>query len=62
MNGIVLLVKNDFWKLYYNYQVENFNEFRSSCDKKIVMSGCKCDRKEHILNKKIIDSKLFKNV
>lgn len=56
------LVKNDFWKLYYNYQVENFNEFRSSCDKKIVLSGCKCDRKEHILNKKIIDSKLFKNV
>ena len=42
------LVKNDFWQLYYNYQVENFNEYRISCDKKISMSGCKCDRKEHV--------------
>ena len=42
-----------------NYQVENFNEYRISCDKKISMSGCKCDRKEHILNKKVIDSKIF---
>ncbi len=53
------LTKNDFWNLYYNYEVENFENFQVSCNKKIKESGCRCDRKEHVLNQRIIDSKIF---
>ena len=53
------LTKNDFWSLYYNYELENFDNFQISCNKKINKSGCRCDRKEHVLNQSIIDSKVF---
>lgn len=53
------LTKNDFWKLFYNYDSENLNNFLSVCNKKISDSGCRCDRKEHIVNQSIIDSKVF---
>jgi len=50
---------NNFWDLYYNYKVEKFNDYLISCSKNISNTGCRCDRKEHVLNQQIIDSKIF---
>jgi MoaA/NifB/PqqE/SkfB family radical SAM enzyme len=55
------LTKDDFWKLFYNYDSENLDSFMNICNKKINESGCRCDRKEHIVNQSIIDSKIFIN-
>lgn len=55
------LTKDDFWKLFYNYDSKNLDSFMNICNKKIKVSGCRCDRKEHIVNQSIIDSKIFIN-
>jgi sulfatase maturation enzyme AslB (radical SAM superfamily) len=44
------LNKEDFWKLYYNYQADDFNNYSKKCNLAIKNSGCRCDRKEHIVN------------
>ena len=54
------LTKDDFWKLFYNYDSENLDSFLKVCNKKISDSGCRCDRKEHIVNQSVINSKVFK--
>jgi MoaA/NifB/PqqE/SkfB family radical SAM enzyme len=51
---------DDFWKLFYNYDSLNLDNFMSTCNKKISNSGCRCDRKEHIVNQSVINSKVFK--
>ena len=53
------LTKNNFWELFYNYDLQNFENFQAKCNKKIGESGCKCDRKEHVLNQKIINEKII---
>ena len=53
------LTKNNFWELFYNYDLQNFESFQAKCNKKIGESGCKCDRKEHVLNQKIINEKII---
>lgn len=54
------LTKENFWKLFYQYESNNFKEFEKACNKKINLSGCRCDRKEHVINQNIINSKIFK--
>ena len=54
------LTKENFWDLFYKYNTKEFDRFQISCNKKINDSGCRCDRKEHVINKNIIDSKIFK--
>ena len=54
------LMKNDFWNLFYKYDNKNLDTYLSACNKKIADSGCRCDRKEHIINQSVIDSKVFK--
>ena len=51
---------DDFWKLFYNYDNQNLDNFMITCNKKIGNSGCRCDRKEHIVNQSVINSKVFK--
>lgn len=53
------LNKKDFWDLYYDYDAKDFKGFINTCAKKITNSGCRCDRKEHVLNQKIIDEKII---
>ena len=53
------LKKNSFWDLFYNYDNINMENYLTECNKKINKSGCRCDRKEHIVNQTIIDSKVF---
>ena len=54
------LTKNNFWDLFYNYDSKNLDDYMSVCNKKIAGSGCRCDRKEHIVNQSVINSKVFK--
>ena len=54
------LTKNNFWELFYNYDSKNLDDYMSVCNKKIAGSGCRCDRKEHIVNQSVINSKVFK--
>ena len=53
------LNKFNFWDLFYDYDNKNIKNFFMECNKKINGSGCRCDRKEHVLNQNIIDSKVF---
>ncbi len=53
------LKNNKFWDLYYNYDVSNFIKFFEDSGKLMNKVGCRCDRKEHIANKKIKESNLF---
>ena len=53
------LKEKNFWDLYYDYDANDFKNFIHICAKKISNSGCRCDRKEHVLNQKIIDQKIF---
>ncbi len=53
------LTKKGFWELFYNYDLKNFEGYQKECNRRIGSSGCKCDRKEHVLNQKIIDEKII---
>ena len=53
------LKKDSFWDLYYNYDVSDFDGFFRETGRLMNKVGCRCDRKEHIVNKKIKESKLF---
>ena len=53
------LNQHNFWDLFYNYDNKNLENFLIKCNKTINQSGCRCDRKEHVFNKSIIDSKIF---
>lgn len=50
------LKNNSFWDLYYNYDVTNFKKFFEDTGKLMNKVGCRCDRKEHIVNQKIKNS------
>ena len=54
------LNKSDFWDLFYGYETKNFEDFSFKCNAEISRSGCRCDRKEHIVNNSVIESKIFK--
>ena len=49
----------DFWDLFYNYDTTNLKSYLAKCNEKINKSGCRCDRKEHLSNQLIINSKVF---
>ena len=53
------LKKDNFWDLYYNYDVTDFKKFFLETGELMNRVGCRCDRKEHIANKKIKQSNLF---
>jgi sulfatase maturation enzyme AslB (radical SAM superfamily) len=53
------LNKNSFWNLFYDYDENNFGNHLKSCSKKMEETGCRCDRKMHVTNSKVISSKVF---
>ena len=53
------LSKNNFWDLYYNYQLDNEPLYFCETSKKLKASGCRCDRKMHLANKNLINSGVF---
>ena len=55
------LNKNSFWDLFYNYDENNFTNYLNSCSQKMEETGCRCDRKMHLTNSKVISSDVFEN-
>jgi MoaA/NifB/PqqE/SkfB family radical SAM enzyme len=53
------LAEYNFWKLFYNYDAEQFHQYLNESDEKMTSVNCKCDRKEHIVNAAIKDSGVF---
>ena len=53
------LKTKNFWELYYDYDVSDFIGFFKKSAEIITKTGCRCDRKEHIVNTKIAESKIF---
>ena len=53
------LNKNSFWSLFYDYDENNFTNHLKSCSQKMEETGCRCDRKMHVTNSKVISSNVF---
>lgn len=53
------LKNNSFKELYYNYKITNFKKYFEHLNKKMNDVGCRCDRKEHVVNTKVRESNLF---
>ncbi len=53
------LNKAGFWELFYDYNVNNFDKYMTSCGNKMDATGCRCDRKMHVTNQSVIDSNAF---
>ena len=53
------LNKNDFWDLFYNYDISRMDEYFEQCGAKMNKTGCRCDRKMHLLNQSVINSSAF---
>ena len=53
------LNKDSFWKLFYNYENEKIENFVQNCSIALTESGCRCDRKEHLLNQQVKSTKVF---
>jgi len=56
------LNKESFWDLFYDYDVKNFSGYLKSCSIKMEETGCRCDRKMHLTNSKVIKNDSFKSV
>ena len=53
------LNKYDFWELFYNYDLSKPEEYFKQCGSKMKSTGCRCDRKMHVLNQSVINSSVF---
>jgi sulfatase maturation enzyme AslB (radical SAM superfamily) len=53
------LNKDDFWDLFYNYDIENQEVYFKTCESKMKSTGCRCDRKMHVTNQSVIKSMIF---
>ncbi|MDX8394269.1 MAG: radical SAM protein [Mariprofundales bacterium] len=49
----------DFWDVFYDYDVTNIADYFSQCTEKMAKTGCRCDRKMHLLNASVINSAVF---
>lgn len=55
------LADDDFWELFYNYDISNFVEYLDEFNEKMATVCCKCDRKEHLVNESVRKSGVFKD-
>jgi glucose-1-phosphate cytidylyltransferase len=56
------LNKRDFWDVFYDYDADNFGSQMDKSCQKMNSLGCKCDRKEHVVNARIKDSGIFNGI
>jgi len=49
----------DFWDAFYDYDSNDFGKHLTDCSKKMEQTGCRCDRKMHVTNTSVINSKVF---
>ena len=53
------LSKEGFWSLFYKYNENNLGTELSECAQKMDQTACRCDRKMHLTNQKVINSNAF---
>ncbi len=53
------LQEQDFWEVFYNYDVNDFKGGLNVSCNKMEQLNCKCDRKEHVVNSRIVESGVF---
>jgi MoaA/NifB/PqqE/SkfB family radical SAM enzyme len=53
------LAVDDFWDLFYDYDAESLAGYFEGCASRMERAGCRCDRKEHIVNAKVRQSGAF---
>lgn len=53
------LADNDFWDLYYDYNSEDLAKQLTDSAAEMNRLGCNCDRKEHLVNARVIESGHF---
>ena len=56
------LATHDFWDLYYDYDPDHLAEFFEASACKMAAAGCRCDRKEHIVNSSVLASGAFQEL
>jgi MoaA/NifB/PqqE/SkfB family radical SAM enzyme len=56
------LNSRDFWDVFNDYDASNLTEYFGACSKSMAATGCRCDRKEHVLNSTVIDKRVFKDI
>jgi MoaA/NifB/PqqE/SkfB family radical SAM enzyme len=52
----------DFWTVYYNYNTTELRQYFNQCSGGMEKAGCRCDRKMHVLNAGVVESKVFKDL
>lgn len=50
---------DDFWDVFYNYDLSDQNAYFSGCAHKMEAAECRCDRKMHVLNQGVTKSGIF---
>lgn len=56
------LQTQDFWEVFYNYDVDDFKREVNGACSKMELLKCKCDRKEHVVNSRIKESGAFNDI
>ena len=56
------LQEQDFWDVFYNYNVDDFKGGMDSSCQKMEQFNCKCDRKEHVVNSRLKESGVFNDI
>lgn len=49
----------DFWDLFFDYDTGDLARYFRECGQAMADGGCRCDRKEHVLNSGVLDSGAF---
>ena len=47
------LAERDFWDVYYDYAPADVEKLLADSAEKMCKTGCKCDRKEHVVNARL---------
>jgi len=56
------LNERDFWELFYDYDASDLSAHFTECSQKMAETGCRCDRKEHLLNASVLQSGAFEGL
>lgn len=53
------LAERGFWDLFYDYDANHLQSYFAASERSMEATGCRCDRKEHLVNASVISSGTF---